>query len=117
MKRQVYENITRNFDIFEFLDENVTHNQDARTVGQANGEGDDEMSDELEFQIDDDENRMESYYFETANGIPNNGPRNLRSGGGQGGILDLDDGDEEGFCHLLEIESAENARPLKRGST
>lgn len=28
VKRQVYENITRNFDIFEFLDENIVRNQD-----------------------------------------------------------------------------------------
>lgn len=68
------------------------------------------MSDELEFQIDDDDNRMESYYFETANGAPGN--VRDRSGRGQG-ILDLEDGDEEGGSR----ESAENARPLKRGST
>ena len=28
VKRQVYENITRNFDIFEYLDENIVRNQD-----------------------------------------------------------------------------------------
>jgi hypothetical protein len=65
------------------------------------------MSDELEFQIDDDDNRMESYYFETANGAAGN--VRDRSGRGQG-ILDLEDGDEEGGSR----ESAENARPLTR---
>jgi len=74
------------------------------------GDGDDEMSDELEFQIDDDDNRMESYYFETANG---GGGRNLRSAGAEGGILDLEDGDEE----AASGSSAQNTRPLKRGST
>jgi len=44
----VYENITRNFDIFEFLDNQNTNKDD------SNGDnGGDEMSDELEFEIDD----------------------------------------------------------------
>lgn len=54
MKRAVYENITRNFDIFEFIDEDGREHPI-----QHPHEGDDELSDELEFQIDHDI-RMES---------------------------------------------------------
>ncbi len=49
------------------------------------------MSDELEFQIDDDDNRVESMYFETEQLQRNGNPRSNRQG-----ILDLEDGDEEG---------------------
>jgi len=67
MKRVVYENITRNFDIFEFLDDNneIRAGTTNQSKIQAPNEGDDEMSDELEFQIDDEANNMESLYFET----------------------------------------------------
>ena len=51
MKRVVYENITRNFDIFEFLDDNNEIRAEANNLSkiQAPNEGDDELSDELEF--------------------------------------------------------------------
>ena len=71
MKRAVYENITRNFDIFEFLDENISRggatntNAKRNANGQAALDGDDEMSDELEFEIDDEVNHVESLYFDT----------------------------------------------------
>jgi hypothetical protein len=60
MKRAVYENITRNFDIFEFIDDRG----EVRPNNNAN-EGDDEMSEELEFEIDDNDNIMESMFFNT----------------------------------------------------
>jgi|LauGreDrversion4_2_1035121.scaffolds.fasta_scaffold19776_4 hypothetical protein len=60
MKRAVYENITRNFDIFEFIDDRG----EVRANNNAN-EGDDEMSEELEFEIDDNDNIMASMFFNT----------------------------------------------------
>lgn len=93
MKRAVYENITRNFDIFEFLDDN---NEIRAGASQNNAhlpnDGDDEMSDELEFEIDDDANRLESLYFETDQAQRRE--RNTNRGA-TGPILDLEDGDED----------------------
>ena len=67
MKRAVYENLTKNFDIFEFLDDNadLRNNATRRNDPMKAADGDDEMSDELEFEIDDNNPHMESLYFDT----------------------------------------------------
>lgn len=55
MKREVYENITKNFDVFEFLDkEDPANTLPNEKVAKPNSgvEGDD-LSDELEFEIED----------------------------------------------------------------
>jgi len=111
VKRAVYENITRNFDIFEFLDENISRGKNDVTNAQGVNEGDDEMSDELEFEIDDDEaNRMESYNFDT----DHNRNRGRQTIGGTGPILDLNDEDSANGNNRTGDEPL---RMLKRGST
>lgn len=61
MKRAVYENITKNFDIFEFLE-----NEQANMHGKKGNVkhdleyGDDELSDELEFEIDENDMYLDS---------------------------------------------------------
>ncbi len=56
MKRAVYENITKNFDVFEFLDKDEHNNtlpNEATKKAKSGVEGDDHLSDELEFEIED----------------------------------------------------------------
>jgi hypothetical protein len=55
MKRAVYESITKNFDVFEFLDKDQHNNtlpNDGKTSKTNNGV-EANLSDELEFEIDD----------------------------------------------------------------
>lgn len=59
MRQALYENISRNFDIFEFIDDNNA-DQDQKEPH----EGDDEQSDELEFQIDDEDLRIDHPYLD-----------------------------------------------------
>lgn len=69
------------------------------------------MSDELEFEIDDDEaNRMESYNFDT----DHNRGRGRQTVGGGGPILDLNDEDSQNGNNRTGDEPL---RMLKRGST
>ena len=112
MKRVVYENITRNFDIFEFLDDNNEIRAGATNQSkiQAPNEGDDEMSDELEFEIDDDANHLENLYFETDQANRRERPPITV---GQDPILDLQDNEEEAGT----VSSVEQPGYLKRGST
>ena len=57
MKRAVYESITKNFDVFEFLDKEPQNNtlpNDVKTQKTAKEGGvEADLSDELEFEIDD----------------------------------------------------------------
>jgi hypothetical protein len=57
MKRAVYESITKNFDVFEFLDKDQLNNtvpNDAKgPTTTTNGGVEANLSDELEFEIDD----------------------------------------------------------------
>ena len=55
MKRAIYENITKNFDIFEFLDNEQQTIQSKKGANTKNENGDEEMSDELEFEIDEND--------------------------------------------------------------
>jgi hypothetical protein len=59
MKRAVYENITKNFDVFEFLDKdpetNTLPNEKTAKPSRSGVEADDHLSDELEFEIDDND--------------------------------------------------------------
>ena len=71
------------------------------------------MSDELEFQIDEDDNRLESLYFDGA--IQNGGRGRTRPI--SRGILDLEDNDEEGGGSRESADNGGRAHPLKRGST
>lgn len=64
MKNAVYESITRNFDVFEFLDkenQNNTLPNDVTKNGKSiNGGVEADLSDELEFEIDDQDVFLES---------------------------------------------------------
>jgi len=60
MKRAVYENITKNFDIFEFLEKEQNTVQSKQGNAKHLEYGDDEMSDELEFEIDENDMYLDS---------------------------------------------------------
>ena len=65
-KQIIYDKITRNFDIFEFLeDENNTASKagDKKLAGAVGDEGEHELSDDLEFHIKNAGKRMESMAF------------------------------------------------------
>ena len=65
-KQIIYDKITRNFDIFEFLeDENNTASKagEKKLAGAVGDEGDHELSDDLEFHIQNAGKRMESMAF------------------------------------------------------
>jgi hypothetical protein len=55
MKRAVYESITKNFDVFEFLDKDQHNNtlNDLKAPNAHTGVEGADLSDELEFEIDD----------------------------------------------------------------
>jgi hypothetical protein len=55
MKRAVYESITKNFDVFEFLDKDQHNNTliDMKSPNGHTGVDGGDLSDELEFEIDD----------------------------------------------------------------
>lgn len=72
------------------------------------------MSDELEFEIDDEVNHVESLYFDTD--LNHNRRRQLINNGG-GGILDLDDDDDDNISRTNADEQPNNGAKLKRGST
>ena len=62
-KQIIYDKITRNFDIFEFLEEeNIAASKagDKKLAGAVGDEGDHELSDDLEFHIQNAGKRMES---------------------------------------------------------
>jgi|LauGreDrversion4_2_1035121.scaffolds.fasta_scaffold1308968_1 hypothetical protein len=63
MKRAVYESITKNFDVFEFLDKDQVNNtlpNDAKISKTINGGVEADLSDELEFEIDDQDVFLDS---------------------------------------------------------
>lgn len=63
MKRAVYESITKNFDVFEFLDKDPHNNtlpNDAKISKKTNGGVEADLSDELEFEIDDQDVFLDS---------------------------------------------------------
>ena len=56
MKRAVYESITKNFDVFEFLDKDQHNNTlpiEGKGAKTTNGGVEANLSDELEFEIED----------------------------------------------------------------
>lgn len=51
MKKAVYDSITKNFDVFEFLDKDPTSND--LKIAHAKSRVEADLSDDLEFEIDD----------------------------------------------------------------
>lgn len=70
------------------------------------GDGEEGLSDELEFQIDEDDHRFESLYFDSNNPDHRRIPE-ARTGNA---ILDLDDDEDLNGSGRIR-------NPLKRGST
>ena len=104
IRRAVYDNITRNFDIFEFIESN----NEPHAIQHPN-EGDDEMSDGLEFQIDDDDHRLEHLQFD----LEQQRRRVPQASTGPILGLDFDDEDEEEEEEGNEVEG----EGMKRRST
>ena len=75
-KREIYENITKNFDIFEFLEDENANSQpvlDKQTIGTTPATyglaaADDEMSDDLEFHIQELDRKVEAMLYQDNNG-------------------------------------------------
>lgn len=72
------------------------------------------MSDELEFEIDDDANRLESLYFDTD--LNQRRERQMMNNPANAGFLDLDDNDDESASRT-NGGGEEPPRIFKRGST
>lgn len=110
MKRAVYESITKNFDVFEFLDKdhlnNTLPNDGKGPKTTTNGGVEANLSDELEFEIDDQDVFLDS--DQVLSGQQRN-PQN-RDDGDNAIIDDLID-------DLSNASSGEPQQILKRGST
>jgi hypothetical protein len=104
IKRAVYENITKNFDIFEFLENenNTMQSKNGNTKNDIDF-GNDEMSDELEFEIDENDLYIDSD-GRRINRIDNSATI-------ADPILDLDDDSSEGDAQSDTNNNSSNMDP------
>ena len=111
MKRAVYESITKNFDVFEFLDKDQHNNtlNDLKAPNAHTGVEGADLSDELEFEIDDQDVFLDS--DQVFSGQQRNNQNQQRRQAGDNALLDdLED-------DLSNASSGEPQQILKRGST